>query len=617
MSHTIIPKGTIGLKKTPLFSSYLGISAGGCQQSFKAKSRNPFCCRFFKLSIGVVLLIRLFYIVSFPLEFGGDGSIYYTMILNRQSSLLMAAGYPFLMMLPYHWLKYLTSFFGTGVEDAVFTPWWQTATIRGDLMGTPISTHEYAWACFFQEHGFIVLQHAISLAALFCAFFLIRKYVGYRIALIFLFLQGIAPMAIELPSTVRPEWLQGAILIFWLVCAQRAKESTSSKSWLYYGALGWLSALGFLVKYNSLPILLLFFVALLFLARDEIGRLVAKTIVFIASAASMIALFILCYHLPTTGTSILSLNSWVMAVKYFQFIPQNGLSQDLGLYAKRLIAIQQNLPEGSGKDQMAAEYFRHLDAGPPERVQYQSNAQKIMQASDSELHSMFSACEFEPIREHDPTLKIAYYVGLKEYALLHQKIFFEAIQKYPLAFLLDTTKSFFRSFSVKDKSYVFRPEWNELMEGRYGNSCFGYTQFLWPKDRFVCYHENAAWLPGVWFFSKMQNFWPPTFLLWIFALIAGFSSFVSLQKKHCTNKTWLIAFVFLVLLIFIGLSCCISPEFRLKDLEFVRPLLSLLSSVGIYQSALLIYRYLTAFTFRLKNKEIFNDFRETISNRSF
>jgi len=123
-----------------------------------------------------VFLFHAFYTFTFPLNFGGDASIYYTMILDKHSSLLMAPGYPFLVMLPYHWIRGLISKIAAIPEDLAFTPWWQTSTIRMDLIGSKIIDGDFSWISVFQDHGFIAFQHGVALLSLFCGFLLARRY---------------------------------------------------------------------------------------------------------------------------------------------------------------------------------------------------------------------------------------------------------------------------------------------------------------------------------------------------------------------------------------------------------------------------------------------------------
>jgi len=231
----------------------------------------------------------------------------------------------------------------------------------------------------------------------------------------------------------------------------------------------------------------------------------------------------------------------------------------------------------------------------------------MMQASDQQLDQNLHAHGFEPIREHDPTLRIAYYIGLPEYSALHRAIYVDAIKKYPLSFFLDTTQGFFRSFAMRDKSYEFRPSWSEIQTGRHENSHCGFVKFLWPNDRFVCYHENAAWLPGVWFFTKLHNLWPPTCFLWMLAFFAFARALKNIEAGYRRPATYIVLFLFLSLSIYVCFSNCASAEFRLKDFEFVRLIVTTLSAIGIYQITTLMRRFLRSTFFNWRKKRYASD----------
>ncbi|HSX13427.1 MAG TPA: hypothetical protein VLE96_03295 [Chlamydiales bacterium] len=528
------------------------------------------------------------------------------MIVEKHSNLLMAAGYPFLMMIPFHCLRSLVSSFWTIPEDPSFTPWWQSAAIRGDLLGTHPLDQNFSWISVFQNHDFILFQHCIALLSIYFAYVLVRKYFGFYVALLFTLLYGLSPLSLEWPSCSLPEWLQGALLVFWLYIADRSRTESFRKKLFLHGILGILCALQFLVKYNALPVVLFLFVGLL--AIDWKGYLKAaySLISFSAALACFIGFFIFSYHLPTTGTPVLSMNSWVLANKCFEFIPEPTLSMDTGIHSKRILAMYGNLPKNNAKVFSPAPYFQSLEYNNKERVPYQQNLLWILKANDQQLTDSLISRDIDPITYHDPILSIAYYIGLQEYSDLLSGMYKDLVIKYPFRFLQDTTQNFFRSFALKENSYLFRPNWGEVQLGRdlKAPSHFGFVKFQWPSERHICYHENIVWLPGVWFFTKFQSLWPSTRWIWLLAFFAFLEALKNLTYGHKNEQSILVTYLFITTLLFIGFSNCIYIEFRLKEFEYIRLFATLFAAIGICQGILVFQKLIRGLSYRYKTFKI-------------
>ncbi len=554
--------------------------------------------------VGVVLLIRLLYIFSFPLNFGGDASVYYTMIVQKHSNLLMAAGYPFFMMLPYQWLHEMWAKIWTIPADSAFTPWWQASTLRGDILGSGVFKTEFSWGAVFQNHDFIVFQHAIALLALFCGFKLVRKHFGFSVGLIFLFLVGLSPLSLEWPSCSLPEWLQGSFLVFWLYFADRALEAKGPKKLVLYGLLGFFAAGGILIKFNCLPIFAVLFAGLLVLERESLRKTGLKVLASASTACSLVALFVWTYHLPTTGTTALSMNKWPLADKVFQFLPHPSISPEMGIHSKRLLALQSHLPKHNEEVLSPAKYFRHVDA-ISERAPHREKFGWVMHATDAQLHQYFTAHGYDPMYEQPPALRVAYYVGLEEYSTLLKGVYSEAVRNYPFLFLQDTANNFFSDFLMRENSYVFRPQWDELQLGRDSSqpSRWGYVRFLWPHERYVCYHENVVWSPGVWFFSKWQSLWPSTRFFWLLAFVAFAVAVNDLQRGQKRKQSYLVAFLFLLAVGFVWISN-MAWIFRLKEYEFIRVIGMVLGAVGLYQSVQIVRHVARWSVYRWKKKQV-------------
>ena len=546
----------------------------------------------FWATFSFIVLVRALYVFSFPLNFGGDASIYYTMILERHSNLLMAGGYPFLMMYPYHWLRALVSKVWEIPADPFFSSWWQTSTMRTDILGARALSGDFSWASFFQNHDFLIFQHSIALLAVLCGYALVRKYFGFGTAIFFMILFGLSPLSLEWPSSTLPEWLQGAFLVFWLFCADKARQSQPKKKVLLYGVLGLLSAFGFLIKFNSLPVFALLFAGLVFWEREFFRKTFAKVAAALGVGLCAIGVFIGFYHFPTTGSYALTMNSWPLADKVFQFLPHPSLTPEMGPQTKRLLTIHKSLPKDNEKVLGPAIYFRNIGVTNEERKPYRERLSFLMGASETEVDWFLLQNGFDPIYEQPPALRVAYYIGLEEYSSLLKGVYAEAIIRYPLSFLQNTARDFFANFAMKENSYVFRPQFKEIQKGRNHSqpSDFGFVKFLWPQERYVCYHENAAWLPGAWFFTHWQAFWLPTWIIWLFSFVAFAIALKQLVSGSDGTLSFLVIFFFLVAISFVWISNMIWT-FRLKEYEFIRFIPTCLASVGLYQSFCLVRHY--------------------------
>jgi hypothetical protein len=544
---------------------------------------------FLALAVFAVLFIRLLYILSFPLNFSGDASVYYTMIMKKHSHLLLASGYPFLMMWPYHFLRqWVSGNWGTNENPQ----WWKTHETA--LLGSEPVHNDFLWSDVFQNHDFILFQHSIELLSLFCGFLLARRYFGNAVAILFLVLYGISPLSLEEPSSTLPEWLQGAFLVFWVYFAEKIRRVSSPAKIFLYLLLGALAALSFVIKFNSLPISILFFICLFLVDRERWTRTLSKIGAASTAFVATLAFFILSFHLPTTGTTSLTMNSWILATKCFEFIPHESLRPEFGIHTKRVLAILSGLPEEHPVDRLGPNfYFKNVDAVRPLREPYRKNLLWLMKASDPELDSYLSDKPSNAFINYVSFLRISYYLGLSEYSSLLKNMYVELIKKFPVQFVAQTLKTSIQSFGIKDKSSGYRPLWNEVAAGSNPKekSRLGYVRFLWPEYRIHCnvyYHTHVVWLPGLWFFTRLHELWPPLWSLWILAFIALAISAANYQKNRQNSSALIVIGLMVIFLTFVGFSNCIMELCRIKDYRCIHLFVTMLAAVGLYQAILLI-----------------------------
>jgi len=539
--------------------------------------------------------IRIGYVFSFPLNFGGDASIYYTMLVERHSSLLMASGYPFLMMVPYHFFRWVTSLLWTIPRDPCFTPWWQSEGMRGDIVGSEKLLTDFSWAAFFQDHGFLIFQHFIACLAIVCIYLLVRKYFGFSVAILTAILLGLSPLGLEWPSSSLPEWLQGAGVAFWVFLADKAKEE-NAKRWIYYPLLGATALLTVLIKFNAVPVFLVLFIGLLIWDQASLLKKVAAVLLSTVAGLCVVACFLFGFHYPTTGSYALSMNKWPLADKVFQILPH--LSVREGEKTKRVIALLSQLPKSNPNVLSPAAYFRSVHAADGERIGYRNQGLWLMGTSSEELDQYLKTGSFSPVFGQSPMLRIAYYVGLKEYNDLLQGIYRETVFHHPFLFLQDTAHRFMRDFGLRQNSYEFRPRREDVNEESQP-ARYGYVKFQWPSEKYVCYHENGAWLPGVIFFSNWQSYWPPTWVFWLFA----FAAFAFSLKNRKSTQDGLVIFFFILCIGFVWVSN-MAWSFRLKEFECIRWICTFLASIGMVGCYRFAKSKLRMYLFQWKKRQL-------------
>jgi hypothetical protein len=167
-------------------------------------------------AIGFVLLIRLLFIATYPLnDFGEDSANYGRMLLQGKSSLVHAGGYPFLIGLPFRI---------PGVQ-------W---LLSGAL--------PYLILC---------LQHTIDVLVLLFLYRVVSDLYGRAAGTVAVLLLGLNVRALAATSTTCPEWLQADLFLLALGTAYYAfvQRVFRRKLWLYS-----LAAFAFswcvLVKFN-------------------------------------------------------------------------------------------------------------------------------------------------------------------------------------------------------------------------------------------------------------------------------------------------------------------------------------------------------------------------------
>ncbi|NGX56903.1 MAG: hypothetical protein K1060chlam5_01156, partial [Candidatus Anoxychlamydiales bacterium] len=526
-------------------------------------------------------------------------SIYFKMITEQRSSLLMCGGYPFIIMIPYKIVHYFFSFFVDLPPQLFIENWW--ATSAKWFVDTKIITNEFSWIVFFQHHDFILLQNFIELTGIFLGFSLIKKYFPYGVALLFLLLYGLHPLSIEDGSSVRPEWLQSFLFIFSVYLIDKIIRVEQIKKIFLYSLFGCVVALGFLVKFNGLVVYAILLLVLIFFDHHRWKRTLMNLSICVLFFLTTISFFIMSYHFPTTGTKTLSYNVWVLGDKTFQFIPKSILDPKTGITTKRILAIDKALPAAEAPG--AATFFEHIDSANRHRdLDQVKNALYLLQANERELDSYLQEHSYNLINHHTPILKIAYYIGLSEYKSLVKKLYFESIKKYPGSFMYHTMINILRSFISKHNSSFYFPNWKEVTLGRNNSepSKKGYVRFSWSNLRLEAFAENIVWLPGVRFFTNYFNLWPSLWFYWLLSFI----SFSYALKRFKMNNFFSLIVISNMIIVLTYLIChhIIYIDFRTKDWRGIMCFMIFLTSIGIYHLACFFKDHIHRGYFHLKKR---------------
>jgi len=144
------------------------------------------------LGIVLVLIVRLAFLMTYPLnDFGGDAHNYLTMLLLGHSSLVHAGGYPFLLGLPF-----------------------RIPGVQGLLAAV-------------LPYVILIVQHLLDVLALLFMYRVAADVYGKAAGFIALVLEGLSLQRLSATSATYPEWLQADLLVVALGITYYAFVETS------------------------------------------------------------------------------------------------------------------------------------------------------------------------------------------------------------------------------------------------------------------------------------------------------------------------------------------------------------------------------------------------------
>ena len=499
------------------------------------------------LALLVVLAIRVLFVVTYPLnDFGGDAHNYETMLLEGNSSLVHAGGYPFLFGLPFRI---------HGVQDL----------LSGSF-----------------PYVVLVAQHAMDMLALFFLYRITSQLFGHAAGVLTLLLQGFSIQGLTATSSTYPEWLQADLFILALGCTYYAwaHETFRGKLWFYACgtfAFSWCT----LVKFNIAVLGVVLLVALALDAVDLKRKATIAGVCVLVVIATFVP-YLRMYQYRTTGAYALTYDTaWVLLTRV-QGIFHNTLNPKAGLATRRWLALSSVLPRSY--EVAGPGLFSHVDAVPDAiRAPYRARFGYLLKASDEETRSIL-------VRHSLPDgfsvglspIPIAYYLGLAESDHLGVRVAVEAIRAHPAVYLDGVCREVL--------AVVRYWPHDEPFASSSGLTAFGATIAAPMPLGFVKVNQRrdypnvpfsfsvpVLWWPGVRLFSALNDYGLPPY--WP-SLAVGIAILLAIVRIAVLRRVDLQASTTLLLAAMVCMMVVVSVAtlaFRWKEARVALPLVSVLA----------------------------------------
>lgn len=495
-----------------------------------------------------VILMKILFIASYPLNIAGDGYNYYVqMLLPGRGFLVHADGYPFLMgMFLHNFQEFITS------RPILF------------------------------ELCFVIFQHLLDLYALLILYAVLKPYDRF-VAVFSLYYSGLSVFYLGDVSSSTPVWLQSGLWTIFIVLLVRG--------WQYAGILrfNWFYALSvvvftsaYLVRYNSLVLFLLYLVVFyLHAVKGMVLILIKNLLVGCAVSLALFMIYMYGYHQPTTGTTDLHYDSgWVfMARTNPLFSIENGIN------SKRLSALNGVLPEYFYYEPYYIDMWKNIDEVPAsERIVYRDAYEYVMDLTDEELDLFIDANP--PLRTNDfvdYVLRVQYYIGLKEGDGLGESAAVEAIRNQPDRYFFEALKKTL-TFFPENWDIYFIPSLEQIEEvaelhkiGRYGYIYYTVPYYSWNQPFRTVQNISWFWVTGLDMIKLLAvNIGSAS----IFAISLGCSIgiyLVFIKKEKC--EICLVLLILCSFTLLFKLASNLVWAFRPSELRAVYPLIGV--GVGI------------------------------------
>ncbi len=518
-----------------------------------------------------VLAVRALYLFSSPFVMQGDGLHYYLDMLEPfRSNLLHATGYPFL----FHWTSPLADFLHSG-----------------------------------RPHTLRLVQLVVVLASVLFFFRSLAKIWPVWPAWIAAFLIGTDFLSTTEANLSMPDFLVQAWVMFTLSALIFAMgQETTRRKFAWYGFVGVLLGLGYLIKYNFVAAwLLLGLVAWDHgLSPAKKGAAVAASL---ATAGLVIVAYIFSFHQPTTGSYSLNLeHGWIHMLKLqrAEIYPavEDGPATAQYLLATNLLPAEQDC---------CSPTFRSLEAVPKSiREPYQQSVAPIL--ADDDHASLIR--RYREVPKPEATYKrfqrIYYYLGLEAGDRLLRRVFWEGLKHNPRKYAAHVGQTFWEAVDFRSAYHprVPLPESPSPLFPSLAKTSDCQTIALQDSRRegdvvsvpkLTCgryYGNRWVWLPGVLFASFFA--WPqllPWPLFWgLIAAAAASLAGKRFRSRPLAQGEGVFLTSLAVLFAFFSFSALLF-RFREKDLVGCQPLLCLVLVWSVHHLGSLLWaKFMTART---------------------
>jgi len=494
---------------------------------------------------GVIVLVRILFVATYPLhDQGGDSYNYLWMLVYGQSSLVHAGGYPFLFGLPLRILG----------------------------IGLPLSAKA--------NYAILIAQHIVDLLILAVLYRVTRALFGRLAGAIAVLLAGLNIQGLAAASAVYPEWLQGDLFVLALSAAFYAFVRTRDREKLaWYAASALAFSWCFLVKFN---VAVLGFFLLAAIATDSVTwRRKALTVAACTGVAiASLAGFELLFHHPTTGAYALTYDTaWVLLTRVHHF-RHNTLDPNDGLNTKRWLALSSVLPPSY--NQAGPGLFSRVDAVDQEiREPYRRRYLFLVNATEYQASLMLKHTSLpEGFSVQLSAIPIGYYIGLPESDHLGVKVAREAIRAHPGEYAAAIWRDLAQAARQWPGDAPLATTTNLAMFGvsHVTPLAHGYVRGSRESvNSAIAYSTPAIWWPGLRLFTALHvhglpAYWPT--LAVVLAFLAAAGRIAVARRVELQPAVALLLVLMVVVMVVVSVA---TLAFRWKEARVLLPLVSVLA----------------------------------------
>ncbi len=538
-----------------------------------------------------VLLLHVVFTETYPLQVSGDGGAYLEMMAHRDSDLIHASGYPFLIGLPLQ------------IAGWNYQPLDQTLE-----SGTPYRADPgYSNLSFMlfntdrimtSSEGIAIkrIQHTLAFLTTILAAALVYHYFGLLACVAILFAYGMDVYMIDDASTARPEWFQAFLLVLSLFMVHLGHRGKTNRTRIAgYLLAAFIFAWCYLTKPIALGLCGFVFLPPLLDKGVRPYRL-RLTAAMVTVSIVTVYLYLSLYHRPSTGTMAYSYTiGWVASYSSESFSPDKRLTPETGINTARLLALYQGIQAKEGNRKIKTHMFRkHVHAVDPNiRRPYREAAAAIWKMPYDALVGQVN----QGTIPDDPQTAwgyLYYYWGLKETNDLGIEIYKETARQYPYLYakfvgmglpanlLRDETLPQCHLLTTWRHPETLAAFHMNIADIEYENMGNGFIQADFGKNSEIGYGLNRFWLPGMQGISQWVALRPPSWVKTFLFFGTAFWAVVALiTKKGRRDRMAIVLFVAINLVLYLVLAQAVAEARWHKEIRTIQPVLTGVACIGL------------------------------------